>query len=170
MHYALASLPTRGLNNQTHHDHRRGRRNCLHVSSPRHTCTLVVAVVLGCCVSTNMSLLCICTPTPVHMLGAPADSAEQTRSGMPYWIMISSPLYPKELHAPNGLLGYQIPRTSWPDVLVHHGSNPPPSRRQALRLGFGEPIPTAFSVRGPEALCPPHSQCFQYCLHIGQPT
>ena len=167
MHYALAFSPTRGLNNRIHRDHRRGRRNCLHVSDPFHTCTLVVAVGLGCCVSTNMSLLCICTPTPVHMLGAPADSAEQTRSGMPYWIMISSPLYPKGLHAPNGLLGHQIPRTSWPVVPVPHGSYPPPSRRQAPRLGFGEPLPTAFSVRGPEALFPPHSQCFQYCLHIG---
>ena len=88
MHYALASLSTRGLNNQTHHDHRRGRRNCLHVSSPRHTCTLVVAAVLGCCVSTNMSLLCICTPTPAHMPGALADSAEQTRSGMPYLVVL----------------------------------------------------------------------------------
>ena len=87
MHYALASLPTRGLNNQTHHDHRRGRRNCLHVSSPRHTCTLVVAVVLGCCVSTNMSLLCICTPTPAHMPGALAGSSsrgnEMKESGGP---------------------------------------------------------------------------------------
>ena len=126
----LAFSPTRGLNNRIHRDHRRGRRNCLHVSDPFHTCTLVVAVGLGCCVSTNMSLLCICTPTPVHMLGAPADSAEQTRSGMPYWIMISSPLYPKGLHAPNGLLGHQIPRTSWPVVPVPHGSYPPPSRRQ----------------------------------------
>ena len=53
MRYALAFSPTRGLNNRIHRDHRRGRRNCLHVSDPFHMCTLAVAVGLGCCVTNN---------------------------------------------------------------------------------------------------------------------
>ena len=72
-------------------------------------------VVLGCCVNTDMNHLCICTPMYAHMQGLTNGSVGQMQSGMPYWTMTSSPLYPKELLVLVGI-----------DVGWHRGPGSPP--------------------------------------------